>query len=89
MGKKILFGPNKATGAGGAALSGLEMAQNNMRLSWSREEVDQRLQLIMKDVHQTCLDMAERHGTPGNYINGANIAAFNKVVSAMQDQGVV
>jgi glutamate dehydrogenase (NADP+) len=89
MGKQILFGPNKATGAGGAALSGLEMAQNNMRLSWTREEVDQRLRLIMKEVHQTCLDTAERHGTPGNYINGANIAAFNKVVNAMQDQGVV
>jgi glutamate dehydrogenase (NADP+) len=89
MGKRILFGPNKATGAGGAALSGLEMAQNNMRLSWSREEVDQRLRLIMREVHQTCLDTAERYGTPGNYINGANIAAFNKVVGAMQDQGVV
>jgi glutamate dehydrogenase (NADP+) len=60
-----------------------------MRLSWTREEVDTRLQMIMKSIHQTCLDAAEQYGTPGNYMNGANIAGFVKVVDAMIDQGVV
>jgi glutamate dehydrogenase (NADP+) len=65
------------------------MTQNSMRLSWTREEVDTRLQMIMKSIHQTCLDAAEQYGTPGNYMNGANIAGFVKVVDAMIDQGVV
>jgi glutamate dehydrogenase (NADP+) len=60
-----------------------------MRLSWTREEVDTRLQMIMKSIHQTCLNAAEQYGTPGNYMNGANIAGFVKVVDAMIDQGVV
>jgi glutamate dehydrogenase (NADP+) len=65
------------------------MTQNSMRLSWTREEVDTRLQMIMKSIHRTCLDAAEQYGTPGNYMNGANIAGFVKVVDAMIDQGVV
>ncbi len=84
----ILYGPGKAANAGGVAVSGLEMTQNAMRLSWSREEVDQRLQVIMKDIHATCV----RHGKNGdfvNYIDGANIAGFIKVADSMLDQGVV
>ena len=87
--KKILYGPAKAANAGGVAVSGLEMAQNSMRLPWTREEVDQRLQLIMKSIHQTCVDMADRFNTPGNLVNGANIGGFLKVADAMMDQGVV
>jgi len=85
---KILFGPGKAANAGGVAVSGLEMAQNSMRYMWSREEVDQRLRMIMKNIHEACLDAAERFGTPGNYVMGANIAGFVKVADAMLDQGV-
>jgi glutamate dehydrogenase (NADP+) len=85
----ILYGPGKAANAGGVAVSGLEMAQNSMRYSWTREEVDQRLRLIMKSIHQACVDTAARFGTPGNYVNGANIAGFLKVADAMLDQGVV
>jgi len=87
--KKILYGPGKAANAGGVAVSGLEMAQNSMRYSWSREEVDNRLQFIMKSIHQSCVDASERFGSPGNYVNGANIAGFIKVADAMMDQGVV
>ena len=65
------------------------MSQNSMRLSWPREEVDNRLKQIMKSIHKTCLDAAEQYGTPGNYVNGANIAGFVKVVDAMLDQGLV
>ncbi|MBA3832077.1 MAG: NADP-specific glutamate dehydrogenase [Chthoniobacterales bacterium] len=86
---KILFGPGKAANAGGVATSGLEMAQNSMRISWTREEVDARLQGIMKAIHKTCRATAERFGTPGNYVNGANIAGFLKVANAMLDQGIV
>ena len=86
---RILYGPGKAANAGGVATSGLEMAQNSMRFSWTREEVDNRLQLIMKSIHRACVDTAERFGTPGNYVNGANIAGFLKVADAMLDQGVV
>ena len=71
------------------AVSGLEMTQNSMRLSWSREEVDQRLHEIMVNIHQSCVDTAESYGTPGNYVNGANIAGFLKVANAMMDQGLV
>ncbi|MGQ9642824.1 MAG: NADP-specific glutamate dehydrogenase [Ignavibacterium sp.] len=85
----ILYGPGKAANAGGVAVSGLEMAQNSMRYSWTREEVDNRLKLIMKTIHKTCYDIAERFGTPGNYVNGANIGGFLKVADAMMDQGVV
>ena len=87
--EKILYGPSKAANAGGVAVSGLEMAQNSMRYNWTREEVDERLKLIMKSIHQSCVDAAERFDTPGNYVNGANIAGFLKVADAMLDQGVV
>jgi len=86
---KILFGPGKAANAGGVATSGLEMAQNSMRISWTREEVDARLFNIMKTIHEVCHATAEKYGTPGNYVNGANIAGFLKVANAMVDQGVV
>jgi glutamate dehydrogenase (NADP+) len=86
---KILYGPGKAANAGGVATSGLEMSQNAMRLGWTREEVDNRLHMIMKSIHKTCVTMADRFGTPGNYVNGANIGGFMKVADAMMDQGVV
>jgi glutamate dehydrogenase (NADP+) len=85
----ILYAPGKAANAGGVATSGLEMAQNSMRLPWTREEVDNRLHLIMKSIHKTCVDIADRFGTPGNYVNGANIGGFLKVADAMMDQGLV
>jgi glutamate dehydrogenase (NADP+) len=85
----ILYGPGKAANAGGVAVSGLEMAQNSMRYSWTREEVDDRLRLIMKHIHIACVETAERIGAPGNYVMGANIAGFLKVADAMLDQGVV
>ena len=87
--KPMLYGPSKAANAGGVAVSGLEMVQNSMRLNWLEKEVDNRLKIIMKQIHQTCLDAAEAYGTPGNYANGANITGFVKVVEAMLDQGVV
>jgi glutamate dehydrogenase (NADP+) len=85
----ILYGPGKAANAGGVAVSGLEMAQNSMRYSWTREEVDNRLQLIMKNIHKACVEAAEQFQTPGNYVNGANIAGFLKVADAMMDLGIV
>jgi glutamate dehydrogenase (NADP+) len=85
----VLFAPGKAANAGGVAVSGLEMAQNSMRLRWPREEVDDRLKTIMKSIHQTCLDASSEYGQPGNYVAGANIAGFVKVVDAMLDQGLV
>ena len=87
--KPILYAPGKAANAGGVAVSGLEMVQNSQRLSWLAEEVDERLKMTIKGIHSTCLDAAEAYGTPGNYLNGANIAGFVKVVDAMLDQGVV
>jgi glutamate dehydrogenase (NADP+) len=85
---KILYGPAKAANAGGVATSGLEMSQNSLRLSWTREEVDQRLQGIMKAIHSQCVQYG-KEGNFVNYINGANIAGFVKVADAMLDQGVV
>ncbi|MCZ6836929.1 MAG: NADP-specific glutamate dehydrogenase [Planctomycetota bacterium] len=85
----ILYGPGKAANAGGVAVSALEMAQNSARFHWPREEVDRRLQQIMRQIHETCSQAAESYGTPGNYVNGANIAGFSKVADAMIDQGVV
>jgi glutamate dehydrogenase (NADP+) len=87
--KGILYGPGKAANAGGVAVSGLEMAQNSMRFGWTREEVDNRLKMIMHSIHKTCVDIGDRFGTPGNYVNGANIGGFLKVADAMMDQGVV
>jgi glutamate dehydrogenase (NADP+) len=86
---KVLYGPGKAANAGGVSVSGLEMSQNSQRLPWTREEVDKRLHLIMKNIHNTCVEMSDRFGTPGNYVNGANIGGFLKVADAMIDQGVV
>ena len=85
----VLFAPGKAANAGGVAVSGLEMSQNSMRLNWTREEVDTRLQGIMKSIHQECVEAADRYSEPGNYVDGANIAGFLKVADAMLDQGVV
>jgi glutamate dehydrogenase (NADP+) len=87
--KGVMYAPGKAANAGGVAVSGLEMAQNSMRLNWSREEVDNRLKMTMKRIHRTCLDAAAEYGSPGNYLAGANIAGFLKVVNAMLDQGLV
>ena len=87
--QKLLYAPGKASNAGGVAVSGLEMAQNSMRLNWPRDEVDYRLQNIMKSIHHTCLTTSEEYGEPGNYLVGANIAGFVKVVDAMLDQGLV
>jgi len=87
--QKLLYAPGKASNAGGVAVSGLEMAQNSMRLNWQRDEVEYRLQNIMRSIHQTCLDTSAEYGEPGNYLVGANIAGFVKVVDAMLDQGLV
>ena len=86
---KVLYGPAKAANAGGVATSGLEMAQNSARISWTREEVDDRLHKIMIAIHTNCYETAEKYGTPGNYVNGANIGGFLKVANAMLDQGLV
>jgi len=85
----LLYGPGKAANAGGVATSGLEMSQNSQKLSWTREEVDSRLLLIMKSIHQSCLDAAEAYGHSGDYVMGANIAGFTKVANAMLAYGVV
>jgi glutamate dehydrogenase/leucine dehydrogenase len=88
MKHKILYGPGKAANAGGVAVSGLEMSQNSLRLSWTRKEVDERLHKIMQDIHETCV----KYGTEGkfvNYVKGANVGGFIKVADAMLDQGVV
>ncbi len=85
----ILFGPAKAANCGGVAVSGLEMTQNSQRISWTREEVDQKLRTIMAEVHRNCFQTAARYGSPGNLVAGANIAGFLKVADAMLDQGLV
>ncbi|MCX8064461.1 MAG: NADP-specific glutamate dehydrogenase [Candidatus Hydrogenedentes bacterium] len=85
----VLFGPGKAANAGGVAVSGLEMAQNAQHISWTREEVDKRLQDIMFAIHKQAYDTAQEYGFPNNYVVGANIAGFMKVALAMLDQGVV
>ncbi len=87
--RKILFAPGKAANAGGVAVSGLEMAQNAMRIKWTGQEVEERLSNIMQHIHRESLAASEEYGTPGNYVNGANIAGFVKVADAMMDQGVV
>lgn len=86
---KILYGPGKAANAGGVATSGLEMSQNSLRLSWTREEVDARLHQIMKDIHQTCVKYGTQPDGTINYVNGANIGGFVKVADAMLAQGLV
>jgi glutamate dehydrogenase (NADP+) len=87
--RKILYGPGKAANAGGVSTSGLEMSQNSLKLSWTREEVDNRLLIIMKSIHKACLDTAEAYGRKGDYVTGANIAGFMKVARAMLAYGVV
>src|SRR5512133_2673162 len=86
---KVLYGPAKAANAGGVATSGLEMSQNSARLSWTRDEVDDRLHKIMISIHKACFETAAAYGTPGNLVNGANIAGFVKVANSMLDQGLV
>ncbi|MAK04495.1 MAG: NADP-specific glutamate dehydrogenase [Euryarchaeota archaeon] len=85
----ILYAPGKASNAGGVATSGLEMSQNSMRMNWTREEVDEKLDSIMVSIHETCARTAEEYGYPGNYMMGANIAGFLKVADAMLNQGVI
>jgi glutamate dehydrogenase/leucine dehydrogenase len=87
--KGILYGPGKAANAGGVATSGLEMSQNSLRLMWTREEVDNHLKRIMKDIHDASYQAAEKYSKKGNYVDGANIAGFLKVADAMMAQGVV
>ena len=85
---EILYGPGKAANAGGVATSGLEMSQNSMRMSWSREEVDQKLHNIMRSIHESCVKYG-KEGNYVNYVNGANIAGFVKVADSMLDQGLI
>jgi len=89
MENRVLYAPGKASNAGGVAVSGLEMTQNSMRLSWTREEVDTRLRTIMKTIHRTCLDASAHYGIRGDYMKGANIAGFVKVAEALLDHGLV
>ncbi|MEW6237414.1 MAG: NADP-specific glutamate dehydrogenase [Candidatus Omnitrophota bacterium] len=86
---KVLYGPGKAANAGGVAVSGLEMAQNSQFMSWTREEVDSKLQNIMKTIHANAFNTAQEYGCSGNYVVGANITGFVKVADAMIDQGLV
>jgi glutamate dehydrogenase (NADP+) len=86
---RVLYAPGKASNAGGVAVSGLEMTQNSMRLSWTREEVDTRLRTIMKTIHRTCLDASAHYGIRGDYMKGANITGFVKVAEALLDHGLV
>ncbi len=89
LNNNILYGPGKAANAGGVATSGLEMSQNSLRLSWTAEEVDQRLHGIMKNIHKSCIEASEAYGMKGNYVAGANIAGFLKVAKAMTAYGIV
>ena len=84
----VLFGPAKAANAGGVAVSAMEMSQNSMRLSWTVEEVDEKLQTVMKNIYTSCIDAAETYGHPGNLVVGANIAGFLKVADAMVAHGI-
>ncbi|MDT8308431.1 MAG: NADP-specific glutamate dehydrogenase [Bacteroidales bacterium] len=89
MENKILYGPGKAANAGGVSTSGLEMTQNAIKLNWTREEVDEKLQQIMKNIHAACVEYGRENGEYVNYVKGANVAGFLKVASAMLDQGVI
>jgi glutamate dehydrogenase (NADP+) len=86
---KLLFAPGKASNAGGVATSGLEMSQNSLRISWTREEVDERLKAIMEDIHDSCIQYGMEENGYCNYVRGANIAGFVKVADAMLAQGVI
>ena len=85
----LLFSPGKASNAGGVATSGLEMSQNSIRMSWSFEEVDEKLQGIMKNIYKACYDASVECGKPGDLMLGANVAGFLKVAEAMMAQGIV
>ena len=87
--QKVLFAPGKASNAGGVATSGLEMSQNSLRLNWTREEVDQRLNDIMVSIHKNAYETAKKYGREGDYVFGANVAGFLKVAESMLAQGVV
>lgn len=89
QGAKILYSPGKASNAGGVATSGLEMSQNSIRLSWTAEEVDERLHRIMADIHEACIKYGTEEDGYINYVKGANIAGFIKVANAMMEQGLV
>ena len=84
----VLFAPAKAANAGGVAVSAMEMSQNSMRLSWTTEEVDERLQDVMKTIYTNCVEAADRYGSPNNLVKGANIAGFLKVANAMVAHGI-
>ncbi len=86
---RILFAPGKASNAGGVATSGLEMSQNSLRISWTREEVDEKLKAIMEDIHDSCIEYGKEKDGYCNYVKGANIAGFIKVSRAMLAMGVV
>ncbi len=85
----VIYGPGKAANAGGVAVSGLEMSQNSMRVTWDREVVDDRLRTIMRRIHQQCRETAEEYGKPNSLFHGANIAGFTRVADAMLAQGVI
>jgi glutamate dehydrogenase (NADP+) len=89
MDNGLQYAPCTAANGGGVAVSALEMAQNRMLLNWTAEEVDGRLRAVMKNIHRQCVDTAAEFGHPGNYLVGANIAGFTRVVNAMQDQGLI
>ena len=89
LNNKLFYGLGKAANAGGVAVSALEMAQNSMRLSWTREEVDNKLKSIMQSIHDQSYEAAKEYGHEGNYVVGANIAGFLKIANSMMDQGVV
>ena len=86
---KILYAPGKAANAGGVSVSGLEMTQNAMKLSWSSEEVDEKLKQIMKDIHEQCVKYGKCEDGVINYVKGANVAGFMKVAKAMMAQGIL
>ena len=86
---KVLYAPGKAANAGGVSVSGLEMSQNSMRYSWSKEEVDEKLKRIMSDIHNSCVEYGTEADGFVNYVKGANIAGFMKVAKAMIAQGVM
>ena len=85
----VMFAPGKASNAGGVATSGLEMSQNSLRMNWSREEVDAKLDAIMVNIHKSAYDTAKKYGREGDYVFGANVAGFLKVADAMMAQGVL
>ena len=85
----ILYSPGKASNAGGVACSGLEMTQNSIRMSWTKEEVDSKLKQIMKSIHDDCLSASKEYGRKNDYVFGANVAGFKKVADAMLEQGLV